>query len=82
MVRWGGEEFFIITPEVDLVETLKLAEKLRVLIDKTVFKTVGHITISLSVAQKKHEESTGDYLMRLDDLLYESKSSGRNKISS
>ena len=81
LVRWGGEEFFIITPEVDLVEALKLAEKLRVLIDKTVFKTVGHITISLSVAEKKYEESTGDYLMRLDDLLYESKSSGRNKIS-
>lgn len=81
IVRWGGEEFLILTPEVDLDGALQLSEKLRVLIEETKFKTVGHITISLSAAQKNHEESTVSFLKRLDDLLYDSKNSGRNKTS-
>ena len=81
LIRWGGEEFFILTPEVDLASSLKLAEKIRLLIEETVFNSVGHITISLSVAQKNNEESMESFLKRLDDLLYDSKKSGRNKIS-
>lgn len=81
LVRWGGEEFLILTPEVDLNGALKLAEKMRVLIAETVFDTVGHITISLSVAQKNDKETDRSFLKRVDDLLYDSKNSGRNKTS-
>ena len=81
LVRWGGEEFLILTPEVDLEGAVKLAEKLRVMIEKSVFKTVGQITVSFSVAQKQEDESTLAFLKRLDDLLYISKSTGRNKTS-
>ena len=57
------------------------AEKLRVLIEKSVFQIVGQITVSLSVSQKQEDESTLAFLKRLDDLLYISKSTGRNKTS-
>ena len=81
LIRWGGEEFFVITPEIDLHGAVRLAEKLRTLIDKTVFDKVGHMTISLSVAQKNDDESKESFLKRLDDLLYHSKNTGRNKTS-
>lgn len=81
LIRWGGEEFLIIAPEIDLTGALKLAEKLRVLIDEHVFNTVGHITISLSVVEKNDDELIESFLKRLDDLLYHSKKSGRNKTS-
>ncbi|MBU3013174.1 GGDEF domain-containing protein [Poseidonibacter lekithochrous] len=81
LIRWGGEEFLILAPETDLDNALKLAEKLRLLIDKNVFKTVGHMTISLSVVQKNDEDLTENILKRLDDLLYNSKNSGKNKTS-
>lgn len=82
LIRWGGEEFLILAPELDLTAALKLAEKVRSLVESTLFSTVGHITVSLSVAQKNYEETDRSFLKRLDDLLYESKRSGRNKISS
>ena len=81
LVRWGGEEFFVITPEIDLHSAVRLAEKLRILIAETEFDKVGHITISLSVAQKNDDESKDEFLKRLDDLLYHSKNTGRNKTS-
>lgn len=81
LVRWGGEEFFVITPEIDLHSAVSLSEKLRILIDETVFDKVGHLTISLSVAQKNNNESKDEFLKRLDDLLYHSKNTGRNKTS-
>lgn len=82
MVRWGGEEFLILTPEVELDGALQLAEKLRKAVDEYIFETANHITISLSVAQKNKKEKTEEFIKRIDDLLYESKYSGRNKISS
>lgn len=81
LVRWGGEEFFVITPEIDLHSAVRLAEKLRILIDETEFDKVGHLTISLSVVQKNDDESKDEFLKRLDDLLYYSKNTGRNKTS-
>jgi len=82
LIRWGGEEFLIITPEVELGGAIKLAQKLRKLVDEYKFETVDHITISLSVAQKEEKEDTADFLKRVDDLLYVSKNTGRNKVSS
>ena len=81
LIRWGGEEFLVITPEIDLKNALQLAEKIRRVVDETTFETIGHITISLAVAQKSVTENNEDFLKRVDDLLYNSKNSGRNKIS-
>mgnify|MGYP000642048025 CR=1 FL=1 len=81
LVRWGGEEFLILVPEVELSGALKLAEKLRKAVDEYTFETASHITISLSVAQKDEQENTENFIKRIDDLLYESKHTGRNKIS-
>ena len=81
LIRWGGEEFLILTPEIDLDAAVKLAEKLRILIEKNVFIAVGSITISLSVVQKNDDELLENLLKRLDNLLYDSKRSGRNKTS-
>ena len=81
LIRWGGEEFLILTPEIDLDAAVKLAEKLRILIEKNEFIAVGSITISLSVVQKNDDELLENLLKRLDNLLYDSKRSGRNKTS-
>ena len=81
LIRWGGEEFFIITPEVDLDSAVQLAEKLRKVVETHEFETVKNITISLSVGEKEESETTEDFIKRIDDLLYDSKKLGRNKTS-
>jgi len=82
LIRWGGEEFLIITPEVELSGALQIAEKLRKAVEEYTFEIANHITISLSVAQIEEQETTEEFLKRIDDLLYESKNTGRNKTSS
>lgn len=81
LIRWGGEEFIILTPETNLEDSIKLAEKIREVIEQTNFDIVGNITISLSVAQKEKDEENTHLLKRLDDLLYYSKNHGRNKVT-
>lgn len=81
LIRWGGEEFIIISPEIDLSNSVKLAEKIRSIIEQTTFDTVGNITVSISSAQKLENEEQNDFLRRLDELLYQSKNTGRNKVS-
>ena len=78
--RWGGEEFLIVCPETDLAAAMIVAENLRSLIEETEFPMVGHKTASFGVAQLKAEELEKDLLKRVDDALYQAKSSGRNKV--
>ncbi len=81
LIRWGGEEFLIITPDIDLNGASILAEKLRKVIEETNFETIGNMTVSLAVAQKLEAENSEEFLKRVDDLLYNSKNTGRNKVS-
>lgn len=81
LVRWGGEEFIIISPETNLEKSIELAEKVRKIIEKTNFESVGNITISLAAVEKDENEETTHLVKRADDLLYYAKDSGRNKTS-
>ncbi|WP_304545864.1 sensor domain-containing diguanylate cyclase [Sulfurimonas microaerophilic] len=80
--RYGGEEFLILLPFSNLSNALEVAERIRDAVASHHFKDVGHITISLGVVEYKKDESRKSLLKRVDEKMYESKHSGRNKISS
>lgn len=80
--RWGGEEFIILTPEVDLSNAQKLAEKLRVKIEGNQFTHAGSVTCSFGVAQFKVNDTTESFVKRADDMLYKAKRNGRNRVCS
>ncbi|MEG6614904.1 diguanylate cyclase [Peptococcaceae bacterium 1198_IL3148] len=91
LARFGGEEFVILLPNEKLAESAKFAEYLRKLVEEHIFKTDGgdiKITISLGVTCFTGEYCSiyGKELDRLlsvaDNLLYEAKRSGRNKVVS
>ncbi|MFP3983329.1 MAG: diguanylate cyclase [Desulfurivibrionaceae bacterium] len=82
LARWGGEEFVILTPDTELGGAVKLAEKLRRIVADADFPEVGHITISLGVAQDRLEESVDAFISRVDDWMYEAKNKGRNQVQS
>lgn len=81
LIRWGGEEFLILTPETNLHSAQRLAEKLRIVVEHHHFKEAGQLTISLSAAQKKPDEENASFIKRVDGLLYTSKNLGRNQVS-
>ncbi len=79
-VRWGGEEFIILTTDTALEGAKTLAEHIRSKVEKNQFDDVGDVTISLGVSQKLKDEAEVDFLNRVDKAMYEAKNSGRNKV--
>lgn len=79
--RFGGEEFLIICPQTKVHDTGVLAEKLRDLIEKYIFKAIGKQTCSFGVSEFMFSDiSKEEILKRADDALYEAKNSGKNKV--
>lgn len=79
--RYGGEEFMIIIPESSLLEAQLTAQRIRKKVAKLDIEEVGHITISIGVTQLQEKESVESILKRVDEALYLSKESGRNRVT-
>lgn len=82
--RWGGEEFIAVFAGVNEDNIMILSEKIRMMIEKSSIKRdekAVKVTISIGVTIFKNEDSVDSALNRADDLLYQSKSNGRNKVT-
>jgi len=84
MARYGGEEFAIILPEIDSANARQFAEKIRQLVEKTVFtfeQTDIPVTISIGVATSTPDVNAPEEFIKLsDEKLYEAKHRGRNCV--
>lgn len=84
VARTGGEEFAILTPEVDSSGALDLARKLRHQVEQTPFhfeSTAISVTISVGLAQWHDGIESVDELIRMaDERLYQAKRQGRNRV--
>ncbi|BBO87933.1 diguanylate cyclase [Desulfosarcina ovata] len=86
--RYGGEEFLVVLPETDFDGAMTLAERLRQSVESLVVQTGGHtirITASfgvtgLSSATPPQAASAESLLQTVDQLLYQAKNQGRNRI--
>ncbi len=80
LTRWGGEEFVILTPNATLPSATLMAERLRATIAGTLFPPVGHLTVSLGVAECLPGEDWETWFKRADAALYRAKAAGRNRV--
>jgi len=78
--RWGGEEFMLLCTNINKEATIRLAEKIRTIVEDYNFEKVGRITISLGASNYKENETKEELLKRVDTALYEAKASGRNRV--
>lgn len=78
--RYGGEEFFMLLPSTNLNAAVEIAKKLHQCIQKKEFTIVGHITVSMGVVEYRDEESVDKIVQRVDEKMYDAKTSGRNNI--
>ena len=83
--RWGGEEFIVIGKVKDESELLILAEKIRILIDKSSVKLENHldlgVTISLGATMYRNNDLVTQIVERADKAMYQSKQTGKNKVT-
>jgi len=79
--RWGGEEFIVLLPEIDLNDALARAEDLRKVIASYHFIEDHPVTSSFGVATVKKQDNQSSVLKRVDEALYHAKENGRNRVS-
>ena len=87
VARYGGEEFIILLLCTKFIEAYEIAERLRKKVEQTEFVVEEYrirITISLGVvtvdSKKLKEHSLHFFVKRADELLYQAKKQGRNRV--
>lgn len=90
--RWGGEEFLLIVPELNVTEAKILIERILQKVVETDWphflpnkptqtKVIDTITFSAGLTAFRANENFDETIKRADDALYEAKQSGRNRVT-
>jgi len=86
LYRFGGEEFAVIVPKSRQRIARQLAESMRRSLEKVTVRdrkqhaSVGNISASFGVSEWQPKDSTASLIERTDQLLYEAKRLGRNRV--
>ncbi|VVD72335.1 diguanylate cyclase [Pandoraea fibrosis] len=84
--RYGGEEFIAVMPDTDTLGAQKVAESIRLAVDRLNLEHAssdfGHVTVSVGVACRSPQgKETVDVLVKAaDEALYRAKATGRNRV--
>ena len=79
--RVGGEEFLVLLPRTDRQATLQVAERLRQQVERADMSPVPRVTVSIGIAHWPGGAARpGEALQRADEMLYQAKREGRNRI--
>src|SRR5580700_9806236 len=87
IARQGGEEFAVLLPHTSSAGGVELAERIRASVEHGKIRradteeTIGNVTVSLGVASCGENEQFDGMLARADGALYQSKTSGRNRVT-
>jgi diguanylate cyclase (GGDEF)-like protein len=79
-IRWGGEEFLALLPDVGFAGARTFAERVRENVQGLSIPDAGPITVSAGVAELRAEEDGPAALARADASLYRAKQAGRNRV--
>ena len=83
VARLGGEEFAVLTPNMNHELLLKLAERIRKAIASLAVGTGNirlRVTTSVGLAIWDEHETAEDFMRRADRQLYQAKRLGRNRV--
>lgn len=86
LVRYGGDEFAILLPDVDIKQALVIGERVRAAVcgdtgDGSDSLIKIPVTISMGVAELPHQASLDELIRSADAALYRAKHAGRNLVS-
>ncbi|MBJ7278089.1 GGDEF domain-containing protein [Marinobacter salarius] len=77
--RWGGDEFLVATPGVDLRSARHAAQRCRRAIERAPIAGVS-VTATVGIAEYLPGQGIEDAISRADAMLYRAKAAGRNRV--
>jgi diguanylate cyclase (GGDEF)-like protein len=83
VVRYGGEEFLLILPGVEMARALNVAERARAMVESSRIAagpSEVRITLSIGVAERRTDENRDALIERADAALLRAKQVGRNRV--
>ena len=84
--RYGGEEFTIILPMTTNADGAVTAERIRTEFKKETFSPApgqdAHVTVSIGLAQYEPQEDMKAFVHRVDQLMYQGKKNGKDRVCS
>jgi diguanylate cyclase (GGDEF)-like protein/PAS domain S-box-containing protein len=83
--RWGGDEFILVLANVDLERAVSIANRTRVLVEASGVRWRDadvKVTLSAGCTVPRPGDTAASLLKRADELMYESKAGGRNRLTS
>ena len=79
--RWGGEEFLILLPQTNLEGAQTVAKKINTTVFEHLFTEEQlKLTASFAVSELYEDDDEKTFIKRVNKLLFESKSLGKNKV--
>lgn len=88
VARYGGEEFVIVMPKVNLEGTKRIAQRVRTAVAaldrRHEHSPLGFVTVSIGVASIIPSDASSPELLleAADNMLYQAKRNGRNRVES
>lgn len=82
--RWGGEEFIGVIRNIDRQDLERLGNRLRLLIEHAYIDREGEklrVTVSIGATLAEEGDTIDDLVKRADNLMYQSKEGGRNRLT-
>ena len=85
--RYGGEEFALVLPgeraeaAVAILDAVRVEIASRALKRRSTDEDLGAVTVSAGVAERRLGESLSAFVERADAALYDSKRTGRNRVT-
>ncbi len=76
LVRWGGDEFVIIS-ETDITGARRIAEE----VTRRFSESEKRVTLSIGIAEALSEDDSESLMKKADSALYDAKNCGRNRIA-
>ena len=78
--RWGGEEFLLVAPGLDLAGSELAAERLRGMLEESNRGSQAVVTASFGVAEYRAGDGVASLVQRADQALMAAKAQGRNRV--
>lgn len=85
LIRHGGDEFVVFLNNCPVIEAVKVMEKIQINL-KNESQNFGlnpddNVTFSVGITEKLENDNIDEVLKEADELMYQSKNSGRDKVS-